>query len=226
MSARKYKEDVYETRILEDRVTGLFYPQKALGSYVDDEMSESIITISYLVITIAVIGILSTLVYQHMNPDDTLVNELSIAIMSIGWIVFASFVFLLFGSTRFFHISLLIALVTLAGVMLKEMNGIDGISSGDKNMTIVVIVLGAVALAVLLYYWIVSRPVTDAKEYREKERLARMDNKYKDKIERLRVKHDREIDELERENIVMKRELEKFLKRREQEEKEEELKNV
>jgi len=111
MSTRKYKEDIYRSPYLEDRVSGLFYPQKALGEYVDDEMNESVIILTLLLILMAVVGILSTLVYQDTNPDNTLLNELSIATMSTAWVLFASFIFLLFGSTRIFHISLLYSII-------------------------------------------------------------------------------------------------------------------
>lgn len=210
MTTRKIREQVQPPEFLEDYVMRLFYPQRALGKYVDEEMSESILVLTYLVISMCVVFILSLLLFDRMGSGKGNISTLSAAVMVISIVIFVSFIYTIFDATKLFHISLLIALVTIVGIFIKHLNEAsdeDMISRVDKNMAITIVVFSSLALAILLYYWILSRTVTDSTEYREKERRVRLDNKYKDKIERVRRDYDVMIQEHRQERDILQNEL-------------------
>ena len=127
-----------------------------------------------------------------------------------SWTLLTSFVFLLFSSTRLFHLVLLIGITASGGLAL---GGLD--QKADKDMILTTIVFGSVSLAVLFYYFTLSRTVTDSIEYREKERLVRLENKYKDRIERMREKGDENLDFVKQERENLKNEYIKLAKEKE-----------
>ena len=118
--------------------------------------------------------------------------------------------FLLFGSTRLFHISLLIGLIATSSLAIGGLT-----NSTNRNMFIATTVFASVSLAVLFYYFTLSRTVTDSIEYREKERLVRLENKYKDRIERSRETADENTNFAIQQRDLYKAALEKIAKENE-----------
>lgn len=206
MTTRKIREQVQPPEFVEDYVMRLFYPQRALGKYVDEEMAESSLIISYLVVSMCIVFILSILLLDRNWSLTGKISSLTTAVMVISTVIFVSFIYAVFDATKLFHISLLIALVTIGGLLLKQMEESD-IDKADKDMITAIIVFSALTLAILIYYWIISRTVTDATEYREKERRVRVENKYKDKIERVRKDYDILIKENREEKSILENEL-------------------
>lgn len=214
MTTRKIREQVQPPEFLEDYVMRLFYPQRALGKYVDEEMSESMWVLTYLVSSMCVVFILAILLFDRLGSGHGNVSTLSAATMVISIVIFVSFIYTIFDATKLFHLSLLIALVTVVGLLLKQLNDNDvGINKVDKDMSIAIVVLSTLTLAILLYYWLLSRTVTDATEYREKERRVRLDNRYKDKVERVRRDYDVMIQEHREERGILQDELREQTKR-------------
>lgn len=224
MTTRQYKEEIYETSFNEDKLANLIYPQQALGPYVDEEMDESVFSLVTIIISCTVLVIMTTITYQGVSgsvteSDDDVpvtsgyVPDMAVTVMALSWVLFTSFIFLTFGATRLFHISILVALVVVAGYLYSEMKDDENIEDVYKNMTIAVLVFASFVLAILSYYLIVSRTVSDSKEYRERERLQRMNNKYNQKVERIRVKHDQKVEEL----LAQQKALEEDLKASEKE---------
>lgn len=219
MTTRKLREQVQPPEYLEDYVMRLFYPQRALGKYVDEEMSESMWTLIYLVSSMCTVFILGLLLFDRVGSGHKSVSTLASAGMVISIVIFVSFIYTIFDATKMFHLSLLVALVTIMGLLLKEMDDYvpeedeSNITRVDKDMVIAILVLGSVTLTILLYYWLLSRTVTDATEYREKERRVRLDNKYKDKIERVRRDYDQLIKEHREERTILQDELREQMQR-------------
>lgn len=196
MTTRQYKKDIYETSFNEDKLANLIYPQQALGPYVDEEMDESVFSLLTIIISCTVLVTMTTITYQGVMGNDGYVPDMAVTIMALSWVLFVSFLFLTFGATRLFHISILIGLIVVAGYLYSEMKDDDTVDDVYKNMTITVLVFASIVLAILSYYLVVSRTASDSKEYRERERLQRMNNKYNQKVERIRVKHDQKVEEL------------------------------
>jgi len=204
MSTRKFKQDIYESKNLEDSFLSFIYPQKALGEYLPEDARENGYVLVFVILLTVVGGILSVLVYEDLNSDedaDKQTLNMSIAIMSIFWIVFVSFIFLLFGATRFFHIVLFITTIVLSSLVLEK---VEGTSHG---MTIAVLVISSILFLTLSYYLTLSRTTGDVRHLREKERLLRKDEKYNRKIETLRDRHEEEIQEKNREIETLEKEV-------------------
>jgi len=196
MTTRQYKQEIYETSFNEDKLANLIYPQQALGPYVDEDMSESVFSLLTIIISCTILVIMSTITYQGVTGDDGYIPEMAATVMSLSWVLFVSFLFLTFGATRVFHITVLIGLLVVSGYLYSEMNKSDTVDNVYKNMAITILVFTSIVLMILFYYLIISRTVSDSKEYREKERLQRFNNKYNEKVERIRIKNDRKVEEL------------------------------
>ena len=124
-------------------------------------------------------------------------KDLTLISTIFSWTLFISFMFLLFASTRLFHMSLFVGLIAVTSLSLSGLQ-----NKADKNMILTAIVFASVTLAVVFYYFTLSRTVTDSIEYREKERLVRMENKYKDRIERMREQADKNLDFVKQEREI------------------------
>jgi len=196
MTTRQYKQEIYETSFNEDKLGNLIYPQQALGPYVDEDMSESVFSLLTIIISCTILVIMSTITYQGVTGNDGYIPEMAATVMSLSWVLFVSFLFLTFGATRVFHITVLIGLLVVSGYLYSEMNKSDTVDNVYKNMAITILVFTSIVLMILFYYLIISRTVSDSKEYREKERLQRFNNKYNEKVERIRIKNDRKVEEL------------------------------
>jgi hypothetical protein len=204
MSTRKFKEKVYETKDVEDKFLNLIFPKEALGGYVDEEAKESGIILTIIILFLIICGIVSSVTYlsvsgQHNIDEETKAFTLLPVIFS--WVLLLSFIFLLFSATRLFHILLFVALISSAGYSVKKLS-----LNTDKNTTITTIVLASICLAILFYYFTLSRTVTDSLEYREKERILRLEGKYKDRIERTREKADKDIADTKQQLEIIKKE--------------------
>lgn len=224
MSTRQYKEKIYESTFTEDKLANLIYPQQALGPYVDEDMDESVIALSTIILSSTIIVIMSTVVYQGISSldndeDDTLITnyapDLSAATLALTWVVFVSFIFLTFGATRIFHITILIGIIITAGYLYSEIQHNENVDRVYKNMVIVILTFSAVIFCILAYYLAISRTVSDSKEYRERERLQRMNNKYNEKVEMIRIKHDKKVDELVAQQKALEEDLKESEKQRE-----------
>lgn len=217
MSTRQFKKKVYENPNREDRFFNLIFPQQALGSYVDDEAKESGFILTTLIVSLAICGILTTLTHLDVLNQAAVAqktkNETLIATV-FSWTLAVSFLFLLFGATKLFHICLLVGLVVTSALSIGGLQ-----QSTDKNMLIAATVFASVSLAILFYYLTLSRTVTDSIEYREKERLARLEGKYKDRIERSRETADENIKFVIQQRDIFRAALEKTAKEKEELEK-------
>lgn len=214
MSTRQLKKNVYQSKNVEDKFFNLIFPQQALGSYVDDEASESGFILTVIILFLLICGIMSTLVYLNILPQGNVQQKTKnlILISSIfSWTLFLSFMFLLFSASRLLHIALLVGLLSVSSLSLKDLKSKD-----DKDMTLAIIIFASVTLAILFYYFTLSRTVTDSIEYREKERLVRLENKYKDRLERVRETSDENMKDIRREREILKKEYEKIEKERDE----------
>ncbi len=213
MTTRQYREQVQPANMLEDMVMRLFYPQRALGKYVDEEMSESVWVVTYLIASFCTVLILGILLQSKIGNEKGEVSAMTSATMVLTAVLFASFIYVVFDATKLFHISILIALLATSGLGLKHMNEYtpdpeeEEINKTSKDMMLAIIILSAVSLAILSYYYIISRTVTDSTEIRERERRVRLDNKYKDKIERVRRDNDQVIRDYRQQYEIDQREL-------------------
>jgi len=153
-----------------------------------------------------IMGVLSTIIFTDEEKTKSIKqadkNQMT-AIMVISWTIFISFVFLMFGATRFFNIFLLVSLVAVSAITYEQ-----DIKSNDKNMIIAILSISSICLVILTYYTFLSRTVTDSIEYREKERIQRLQNKYMSRIERIREQYQNEKDDLEKEKELLTVELE------------------
>lgn len=214
MSTRQFRTDVYEKVDREDKFFNLIFPQQALGSYIDEEAKESGFILTTLIVSLIICGILTTLTHldilDQAGVSQKTKNETLISTV-FSWTLTVSFTFLLFGSTRLFHICLLVGLITTSAL---SVGGVQ--QSTDKNMLIATTVFASVSLAILFYYFTLSRTVTDSIEYREKERLVRLEGKYKERIERARETADKNIDFAIQQRDIYKAALEKTAKEKEE----------
>ena len=212
MSNRKLEKKVYEKLDREDRFFGLIFPKAALGDYVDDEAKESGFILTFLIVSFAICGILTTLTHIDTLDQDIGTKYKNNTLIScvFSWTIFVSFLFLLFSSTKLFHISILIGIVVTSSLSIQGME-----QKTDKNMMTATVVFSSFSLAVLFYYYTLSRTVTDSIEYREKERLVRLENKYKERIERSRETADKNIDFAIQQRDIYKAALEKTIKEKE-----------
>ncbi len=217
MSTRQFKTKVYENLDREDRFFNLIFPKQALGSYVDDEAKESGFILTTLIICLMICGILTTLTHLNVLGQPAVTqktrNETLIATV-FSWTLAVSFTFLLFGSTRLFHICLLVGLIATSALSIGGLQ-----QATDRNMLIAATVFASVSLAILFYYFTLSRTVTDSIEYREKERLVRLEGKYKDRIERSREAADKNTEFAIQQRDIYKAALENTAKEKEELEK-------
>jgi len=204
MSTRQFKKKIYEKKDIEDRFLNLIFPKEAIGSYVDDEAKESGFILTFIILSLIICSIITTITYLNViSQGDVHQNTKDLILIStiFSWTLFVSFIFLLFSATRLFHLTLFIGLITTGVMTLKGLR-----DQTDKNMIITTVVFASFSLAVLFYYFTLSRTVTDSIEYREKERLVRLDNKYKDRIERVRETAEENLNYVKREREFMNKE--------------------
>lgn len=123
--------DIRERQLLEKRIEQHFKPSwykrviswmkpdLALGVSIGPDASQSINRIMIILFGSLLMGIISTLAWYYVEGDK--VNEqILVAVFSISWFIFVSFLFLLFERTRLLHILSFLTLLLLCGYVQDD----------------------------------------------------------------------------------------------------------
>ena len=177
MSAREYRKKIYEdTSNFEDRLANIIHPQSVFGGYVEEEFESNYYKIFFTILFTLIVGILSTITYSDIKDNNDITSNIVVAIASISWFVFISFIFLLFSATRFLHICMFISLIILSSFALNNLE------NHNKDMMIAILVFSSLGFLILSYYYTLSKTRTDVQTLRKEAKFRKDEEKIQERI--------------------------------------------
>lgn len=186
-------------------------PDVALGVSVGPDASRLINRIMIILIGSMLMGILSTLAWHYAEGGQQ--NEqILVAIFSISWFIFVSFLFLLFERTRLLHILSFLTLILLCGVVQDNYNKEKTSDTTGGKLLMVTFIIAAMVGFLLMLSFATSRKEEELYELRtelkrkEDEKKAKkiMEAHIDDQLEKERAKL---YDELKGSDLSIRKEI-------------------
>lgn len=172
---------------LYNKLTG----KEILGSSGED-FEEVRWKLGIIIISSLVIGIISTVGYQNYEDstidtsENQTIREIMVAILSISWFLFITFVFLLFSQGRLMYILFFITVTALALISnsIIENQMIKGDSRNRKihEILISMAILAIVTACILSYYWVISKGESEILELKSQEKLRKQNELFAKEI--------------------------------------------
>jgi hypothetical protein len=181
-----------ESRLAPGPITKFFNainPMTSLGKVAGKNFHENSLKISIIMLFSLTIAIISTIMFTYMGADRTNTDfrvrqHFVLAVMVISWFVFLNFTFLVLEGTRLFNILLFIAIITIMGSLVSDLDQ----NSTEAKLGISIIALASVPLTILCYYYLASEGdevvqlKTLEREKRNKEEIKAFVADYKKKV--------------------------------------------
>jgi hypothetical protein len=203
--------DMKERAEFDRRVQNHFYPtwSKKVISWMKPDLALGMATgadagpvfnkIMLILFGSLLMGIISTLAWHYAEGGQ--VNEqILVAVFSISWFIFVSFLFLLFGRTRLLHILSFLTLILLCGYVQDDYTKTKKMNTPGGNLLLVTTIIAALVGFLLLLSFATSRKdeelyelKTQIKENEEKKKIIKLlENQVK--IEMVREKQEMDLE--------------------------------
>lgn len=140
---------------LSKRIFAAMKPDIALGRAVGADAGQIKMRLTVIILGSLLTAILSTLGWKYSEGGDN--NEkMLIAVFSISWFIFISFIFLLFEATRLLHILFFLSILTLCSLVSDSYTS-QHISGSGTNLVIATSISAGIVLLILAPSYIVGK---------------------------------------------------------------------